>query len=67
MVVMANLTPVPRKQYRDGSSCPGKWRELLNSDAAAVGGTNMGNFGGVVAADKACHGQPCSLRSLCRR
>jgi len=60
VVVIANLTPVPRLQYRVGLPRPGKWRELLNSDAAVFGGSNMGNLGGVVAADKPCHGQPCS-------
>lgn len=60
LVVIANLTPVPRQQYRVGLPRAGKWRELLNSDAAAYGGSNMGNLGGVVAAERAWHGQPCS-------
>jgi 1,4-alpha-glucan branching enzyme len=60
LVVIANLTPVPRQQYRVGLPRAGKWRELLNSDAAAYGGSNMGNLGGVVAAERPWHGQPCS-------
>ena len=64
LVVIANLTPVPRLQYRIGLPRPGKWRELLNSDAAVYGGSNMGNFGGVVAADKPWHGQPCSAEFI---
>ena len=60
LVVIANLTPVPRQQYRVGLPRAGKWREVLNSDAAVYGGGNMGNLGGVVAAERACHGQPCS-------
>ena len=59
-MVIANLTPVPRLQYRIGLPRPGKWRELLNSDAAVYGGSNMGNLGGVTAADKPWHNQPCS-------
>ena len=60
LVVIANLTPVPRLQYRIGLPRPGKWRELLNSDAAIYGGSNMGNSGGVTAAAKPWHNQPCS-------
>jgi len=60
LVVIANLTPVPRLQYRVGLPRPGKWRELLNSDAAVYGGGNMGNQGSVTAAAKPWHNQPCS-------
>jgi len=64
LVVIANLTPVPRLQYRIGLPRPGSWRELLNSDAAVYGGSNMGNSGAVMAADKRCHGQPCSAEFI---
>ena len=64
LVVIANLTPVPRLQYRIGLPRPGPWRELLNSDAAVYGGSNMGNAGGVAAADKPWHRQPCSAEFI---
>jgi hypothetical protein len=64
LVVIANLTPVPRLQYRIGLPRPGPWRELLNSDAAVYGGSNMGNSGGVVAAVKPWHNQPCSAEFI---
>jgi len=64
LVVIANLTPVPRLQYRVGLPRPGPWRELLNSDAAVYGGSNMGNGGGVMATDKSCHRQPCSAEFI---
>jgi 1,4-alpha-glucan branching enzyme len=64
LVVIANLTPVPRPQYRVGLPRAGQWRELLNSDAAVYGGSNMGNGGGVMAADKPCHKQPCSAEFI---
>jgi 1,4-alpha-glucan branching enzyme len=64
LVVIANLTPVPRLQYRVGLPRSGPWRELLNSDAAVYGGSNMGNGGGVLAADKPCHGLPCSAEFI---
>ena len=60
LVVIVNLTPVPRLQYRVGLPRPGKWHELLNSDAAVYGGSNMGNQGSVTAAAKPWHNQPCS-------
>ena len=46
-VAVCNFTPVPRENYRIGVSQQGYWQELLNSDAAIYGGTNMGNDGGV--------------------
>jgi 1,4-alpha-glucan branching enzyme len=60
LAVILNLTPVPRPRYRVGLPRAGKWRELLNSDAAIYGGSNLGNFGGVLAEDKTWHSQPCS-------
>jgi 1,4-alpha-glucan branching enzyme len=60
LVIILNLTPVPRSRYRIGLPKPGKWREVLNSDAAIYGGGNQGNFGGVYAEDYQAHGQPYS-------
>ena len=63
-VVLAvfNCTPVPRGDYRVGVPFGGVWREILNSDAAAFGGSGMGNLGAVTADDVACHARPASLR-----
>jgi 1,4-alpha-glucan branching enzyme len=55
VVVILNLTPVPRFRYRIGLPQPGKWREAVNSDAAVYGGGNLGNLGGVVAVEHKCH------------
>jgi 1,4-alpha-glucan branching enzyme len=60
LVVILNLTPVPRPNYRIGLPRAGKWREVLNSDAAIYGGSNQGNLGGVTAEDIPCHNQPHS-------
>ena len=38
----------------------GRWREILNSDAALYGGSNVGNLGGVVADATPWHGRACS-------
>ncbi len=61
LLVVANMTPVPRLGYRVGVPFDGKWVELLNSDAEMYAGSNMGNGGGVVAEDQQAHGQPVSL------
>jgi 1,4-alpha-glucan branching enzyme len=47
VIVAANFTPVPREGYRIGVPRAGFWRELLNSDAEAYGGSGMGNRGGM--------------------
>jgi 1,4-alpha-glucan branching enzyme len=60
LAVILNLTPVPRLRYRVGLPRPGKWREVVNSDATLYGGSNVGNLGGVLATDRKWHGQPCS-------
>ena len=49
VVVVCNFTPVPRENYRIGVPHGGRWREALNSDAAAYGGGGIGNYGGVEA------------------
>ena len=60
LVVVLNLTPVPRQGYRVGLPGPGRWREVLNSDAAVYGGGNVGNQGSVLAEDQPWHNQPHS-------
>jgi len=59
-VVILNLTPVPRPNYRVGVPCGGDWKEVLNSDAGVYAGSNQGNYGGVTAQNVSAHGQPQS-------
>jgi 1,4-alpha-glucan branching enzyme len=47
IVVVINMTPVPRFEYRIGVPEEGHYAELLNSDAAIYGGSNVGNYGGI--------------------
>jgi len=49
VAVVVNFTPVPRAAYRIGLPAPGVWREVLNTDGAAYGGSNSGNGGAVRA------------------
>jgi 1,4-alpha-glucan branching enzyme len=61
-VVVCNLTPVPRQDYRIGVPQTGNYRERINSDALDYGGSGSGNFGAIAADPVAMHGQPHSLR-----
>jgi len=59
-VVILNLTPVPRPNYRVGVPHAGKWQEVLNSDAGLYAGSNSGNHGGVTAENIPVHKQAAS-------
>lgn len=62
LVVVVNATPVPRYDYRVGVPPAARWIELLNSDAAAYGGSNLGNLGEVQADAVPCRGYAQSVR-----
>jgi 1,4-alpha-glucan branching enzyme len=62
VLVVCNFTPILRIGYRIGVPVGGYWRELLNSDAEAYGGTGVGNLGGVHAEEEKVHGRPYSLK-----
>jgi 1,4-alpha-glucan branching enzyme len=57
-----NLSPVPREGYRVGLPRAGRWREVLNTDAQAYGGSGVGNLGGVEADGVGWGGQPFSAQ-----
>jgi 1,4-alpha-glucan branching enzyme len=48
-LVAMNFTPEVRRDYRIRVPLGGPWREVLNTDAAIYGGSNVGNSGVVVA------------------
>jgi 1,4-alpha-glucan branching enzyme len=56
LVTVFSFTPVPRTDYRIGVPAAGYYTELLNSDAATYGGTDVGNGGGVASQPLAAHG-----------
>ena len=60
VAVAVNFTPVPRDHYRIGLPFPGRWREILNTDASVYGGSGRGNAGSIIAERTASHGFPCS-------
>ena len=63
-VAVVNFTPVPRPGYLVGVPDAGWYRELLNSDLAIYGGSNLGNNGGVRADGPPAHGFPASVRVM---
>jgi len=56
IIAVFNFTPVPRHNYQIGVPLPGRWLELVNSDAPIYGGSGQGNLGGVDAAPIGKHG-----------
>jgi 1,4-alpha-glucan branching enzyme len=60
MACVANFSGQPHFNYRIGLPVAGRWREVINTDAAAYGGSGVGNYGAVQAATEPCHGRPAS-------
>ncbi len=61
IVCLCNFSPVVREGYRIGAPVGGAYREILNSDSAIYGGSNVGNAGAVIAENSPSHGMPFSL------
>ncbi|WP_454015241.1 1,4-alpha-glucan branching protein GlgB [Aquamicrobium terrae] len=49
IAIVSNFTPVPREDYRVPLPQAGRWREIMNTDAADYGGSGKGNGGFVEA------------------
>lgn len=61
LIIVLNLTPVPRSNRRIGVPADGWWRERLNSDALGYGGSGWGNLGGVESTPVPWDGYPFSI------
>jgi 1,4-alpha-glucan branching enzyme len=61
LLVVCNFTPIPRLDYRIGVPA-GLWREILNTDAAGFGGSDVGNAGILEATEVPSHGQTHSIK-----
>ena len=57
---IANFSAMPHLKYQIGLPRAGRWRELLNTDAAIYGGSGVGNLGGIEAVPEPYHGRPAS-------
>jgi 1,4-alpha-glucan branching enzyme len=51
-LVIVNFTPEVHRDYRLKVPFSGSWREVLNTDAAIYGGSNVGNAGAVKTLDQ---------------
>ncbi|MCL6537254.1 MAG: 1,4-alpha-glucan branching protein GlgB [Acidothermus sp.] len=60
VVCVSNFAGVPHEDYRLGFPAPGRWREVLNTDAPIYNGSGVGNLGGIDAVDEPSHGLPAS-------
>jgi 1,4-alpha-glucan branching enzyme len=49
LLFCCNFTPMPREKYEFGVPDEGFYEEVLNTDAAMFGGSDMGNGGGVAS------------------
>ncbi|HEV2244349.1 MAG TPA: 1,4-alpha-glucan branching protein GlgB [Streptosporangiaceae bacterium] len=57
---VANFSGEPHHDYRIGLPVGGRWREVINTDAAEYGGSGVGNLGAVEAVAEPWHGRPFS-------
>jgi 1,4-alpha-glucan branching enzyme len=60
MACVFNFSGSEHTRYRLGLPRPGRWREVLNTDAGVYNGAGVGNFGAVEAVAEPCHGRPAS-------
>ena len=60
LACIANFSPMPHNNYRVGLPLAGRWREVINTDAADYGGSGLGNLGSVEAVNRPWHGRPAS-------
>jgi 1,4-alpha-glucan branching enzyme len=63
VVFAVNATPVPRYNYRLGVPDDGFYREIINTDGATYGGSNVGNLGGLEAEAVEWQGRTHSIRA----
>jgi 1,4-alpha-glucan branching enzyme len=61
LIAVCNFTPQTHYNYAIGVPLAGAWREVLNSDAAAYGGSGQGNPDALESQNKPMHGRPHSI------
>jgi 1,4-alpha-glucan branching enzyme len=57
---VVNFSGEPHHNYRVGLPAPGRWQEIINTDASVYGGSGVGNLGSVEATSEPWHGRPAS-------
>ena len=61
VLVACNFTPMVHHEYRLGVPHAGTYREVINTDSALYGGSNVGNQGRVSTTPVGCHGHAHSV------
>ena len=61
ILVVVNFTPIPRFDYRIGVPLACTYQEMINSDSAYYGGSNLGNLGAIQATAQPWMGRPYSI------
>ncbi len=61
LLFCCNFTPLPRPGYQFGVPEEGTYEEILNTDSALFGGSNMGNGGVIQSRRVAKHNRPQSI------
>ena len=61
VIAVTHFTPAIRHNYRVGVPESGLYAEVLNTDAEAYGGGNVGSGGGVTAEPHPAHGREHSV------
>ena len=60
VIVISNMTPVVRHNYRIGVPVTGKWQEYINTDSSTYGGSDVNN--GAMPSESICfHGYEQSI------
>ena len=61
LIVILNLTPAPREDYRIGVPLPGVWKVLFNSDKGIFGGSDYPTSGAAMTEEYGWHGKAFSI------
>jgi 1,4-alpha-glucan branching enzyme len=61
VIVILNFTPIVRSVYSIGVPTPGRYREVINTDAEIYGGGNVGNGGLIETRPAPRHGHAQTL------
>lgn len=62
LLIVLNMTPVPRADYRIGVPSAGSYREIFNSDASEFYGSGVMNTSPLPSEEAKWHGRPQSIR-----
>jgi 1,4-alpha-glucan branching enzyme len=60
LACIINFAGEPHLGYQIGLPRAGRWREIVNTDAAVYGGSDVGNLGAIEAVAVPWHGMPAS-------